>query len=399
MKNTTARGTMRIPKRRRRSSFSFVWKSNVRLLVATMMIGLLCVTNLLIRSVSRTSPTITTTTITTTTTASTIQSRKASSSLKESFLQEPAPSSVKIISDNHPTILNSTTTTTATATQVVLPDNTNNNNMYYNEREQEELIEILQSLDYETKAICGGYKCFFRLKQHRNNENENDPNDPTSNSDTDNIAYLVSIKPIHGDGLQRLQQAYEMAQTLEKEYPQIKHFLLGPPKRLYNLTKEWSDTLSSNVIGQQKTVQKWLDSPPHNDTNKHRYGQRYLPNDNINIQKIQIAPTPHLIIGCEGGKFLETMRDVKQLVANSVIDKVNFIRRFEENINIVKEMVKKGGKYSCLVWDFQLVLDSYGNLYHIDLDRCFRHVQEEYDNTKCFRNMKKVIRSLKEMIS
>ena len=376
MKTITTRQALGSPRTRRRRSFSLLWKSNVRLLVATMVVGLLCVANMLIRSSVR-SPTTITTTISR---SNPSRRRKTSSHEVTSFLQEK-PS--HIISQNEHehrhTIINSTSSTVTSDVVVVLHDMYNNNNE--RREEQEELIKILESLDYDTKAICGGYKCFFRVR-----------------NDVDNIAYLVSINPIHGDGYLRLHQAYELAQTLEKEYPQIQHFLLGPPKKLYNLTKEWANQLNSNLIGQQKTVQKWLNSAPHNDTNKHRYGTRYLPYENINIQKVKLAPNPHLIIGCEGGKFKETLRDIQQLVVqkHSVSDKVNFIRNFEENVNYAKQVVQKGGKYSCLVWDFQLLLDVHGNLYHIDLDRCFRHVQEEYNNNRCFRNLHKVIRTLKQ---
>ena len=250
---------------------------------------------------------------------------------------------------------------------------------------QEHLIQILQSLDYDTKAICGGYKCFFRIK------------------DNDSVAYLVSIEPIHKEGYQRLNAAYALAKHLDVEYPKITHFLLEPPYQLNNLTEYWATQLNSNLIGQQKTITKWLKAAPEKDPDAkphHRYGPRYLPNEHIFIQKVQLAPNPYLIIGCEGGKLQETIRDVEKLVKNSVPKKnrKSFLNNLHDNISYIKQVVDQNGNYGCLVWDFQLLLDTSGNLYHIDLDRCFRHVQETYNNKRCFRNLRKVIRRVEEII-
>ena len=72
-------------------------------------------------------------------------------------------------------------------------------------------------------------------------------------------------------------------------------------------------------------------------------------------------------MGCQEGKARAFARDLAAFLEH-VHDKEKFIRALEQNVRSVNAMVRVT---TCLHRDFQVFARNDGQIFHIDLDRCF----------------------------
>jgi len=197
---------------------------------------------------------------------------------------------------------------------------------------------------------CGSYKCFFGVRSHPD------------------IGYLVTPSKMNlqhpkseAAWLKVLDATWDFAQRLEKEYG-IEHFLLGAPETI---------SVSSKLA-------------------QHLRKDRYEKGSKAYIQKVKKAPFPVLKIPCNDdkahpfqSKLIKFLPFVKQ--------KKEFASEFKKGWYEMRRMLRQE---TCLINDFQLLLDTKGKLYHIDLDRCFevgdtiteRNVGESYTD-ECFETL------------
>ena len=96
--------------------------------------------------------------------------------------------------------------------------------------------------------------------------------------------------------------------------------------------------------------------------------ERFPVDTTAYIQRVQIAPSPHLLIGCAESK-VGPFRNQLGAFMKQVKRKRTFLQNFQENFQKVRKLVFE--VEPCLMKDFQVLVDTKGNLYHLDLDRCF----------------------------
>lgn len=58
----------------------------------------------------------------------------------------------------------------------------------------------------------------------------------------------------------------------------------------------------------------------------------------------------------------------------SIEDSASFMDNLTEQLSVTYKMLSSE---KCLIGDFQAIINSQGLLFHIDLDRCFGHINEE----------------------
>lgn len=198
-----------------------------------------------------------------------------------------------------------------------------------------------QNLEWSKRKVpCGSQKCLYRIKS------KSDPQ----------IAYLVATEQ-HSSGYgKRLESAWQQAQQLERDY-KIKHFLLGPPQQV-KVSKDLARRLRHNLY-----VEK------HRQMLKGKeLWQRYPKGSTVHVQKVRIAPKNHLLLGCVDSKINAFQQDWPRF-SSLVKFKQSFATNFQNGLEETKLLLKME---PCLFKDFQVMVDTRGDLYHLDFDRCFR---------------------------
>jgi hypothetical protein len=214
-------------------------------------------------------------------------------------------------------------------------------------------------LDNSRSGVCGMNKCFFRAKTDRNV-------DVTTKTKT---GYLIA----HYDKCD-LNLGWDIAQRLEKTYG-IHHLYLSPPravsassealefaKKIRNKAeatffykvraKEFSDRASKTLPSDTNmTVTGNKD-----DDKAHSYFQ---------IQKVKVAPTPSLEWGDNWKRQKKCAKDFESF-ATSITDREAFSNRLLEQIASLAILLREE---PWLLSDFQVLIDQFGTIIHIDLDR------------------------------
>ena len=111
------------------------------------------------------------------------------------------------------------------------------------------------------------------------------------------IAYLVATEEHSSGYSKRLELAWQQAQQLERDY-NIKHFLLGPPQQV-KVSKDLARRLRHNLYVEKSRVmlkgkQLW---------------RRYQKGTIVHVQKVQLAPKNHLLLGCVDSKIQAFQKD------------------------------------------------------------------------------------------
>jgi hypothetical protein len=206
-----------------------------------------------------------------------------------------------------------------------------------------------QNLALPKRIPCGKEKCFFRLKSNKN------------------VAYLVSRFEDHADRQERfetLQAGWKLATLLEQEY-QINHFLLAPPETII-ISSELESRMNTNL---------WSEKYETN-TYKTKKKKRYIRGTRAFIQKVQVAPSNPLLVGCAASKLQPFFKHV-DAYKRAVRYPESYAQNVQQGFNASRKMLQKE---PCLIKDFQIMLDTKGRVFHLDFDRCFKpdHGSEKY---------------------
>ena len=187
--------------------------------------------------------------------------------------------------------------------------------------EQEELQSMILADDLvrSTRIPCGKEKCFF----------------VSVTGETQ--GYLIARTSRSTDGsdkYNRLVEGWQLATRLEQEY-HIQHFLVSPPEMVpvsdhlaallnQNLWFETQD-LPVELVGNKKPKARF---PP--------YSQAY-------VQKVQVAPTPNLLLACAHSNRPHFERHLHQFLLT--VHPTKFMTTFSKNLNKTRELLDKGTLY------------------------------------------------------
>ena len=194
----------------------------------------------------------------------------------------------------------------------------------------------LDNLDLSVPISCGKKKCLFTLRT-----------DPT-------IGYLV----LSSDGdaeskLKKLTVAWLYAKHLEVHY-NSKHLFLGGPKEL-KMSTEFADRLNEANLTRLAVNGVMSSKAPS------------FSKGIVLAQKVRVAPKNSLLVGCER-KFDHAVERLDEFVS-FIDDKKMFVKNFEEQVAVMRNVLNVK-ENRCLLRDFQVLVDTMGNINHIDLDRC-----------------------------
>lgn len=218
-------------------------------------------------------------------------------------------------------------------------------------------------------TTCGASKCFYKNKHD------------------ESIGYLVTPfllperKMLNGKTTwyNIHVKAYVYAIQLQHDYG-VKHFYLEPPIKV-NVSPELYKTLNykTHTIGFK---------PP-----KKKYGKRFKEGSSVLIQKVANAPKPNVFLGSMRGKRKIFERNVQQFI-ESISDKQEFYMNFLRRLDELKDLLKRE---PCLADDFQAILDEHGDMYHIDLERCFEPQRENKDEDDKIDDTKNALEALESI--
>lgn len=194
----------------------------------------------------------------------------------------------------------------------------------------------MSDLDSSKRASCGFIKCYFRSKADSQG------------------GYVVAPTSRKTAGrLKSLTKSWKFAEQLRRDHG-IKHFLLAPPTDVL-VTKELSARLNENLWNER------TQRPFRQNLTRFRKGSTVI------VQKVKAAPRQRLLIGCARPKLRVIHKQIHKF-ALKVKDKEAFACRFNETFTQVRDLLLHE---PCLIYDFQVFIDTMGNIYHLDIDRCF----------------------------
>jgi hypothetical protein len=216
-------------------------------------------------------------------------------------------------------------------------------------------FESCDAFDFSEPAKCGGCKCYLQLKE------------------TPTDGYLVKHdNPKCKNLMDRMTKAYELAKELENNF-QIKHPLVEPPQLLD------PNTAPPCLSEQLTNSSNFVSVKAHADRKK--ISVTFNTSKPILYMKNRAIPTPHFLV-----KSLK-LKDPVVFVKNHVHNTTIFLKNFEEDENRIAPMLDYEPK---LYFDFQVVLDSYGGIHHLDFDRAYKDGQKDPSQTMKARVLEKM---------
>lgn len=201
-----------------------------------------------------------------------------------------------------------------------------------------------------TENACGIQKCYFPSKLGE------------PQSDGSKVGYLVGWLPLWGGGAQKEYpkwfRTWNFSQGLQTRFG-VKHLLLGPPL-LASLPGEHAAHLNSILVNDQilagRVKRTAAGRPGAYAAGPH------------SVQAVRSCPWPSCImLGCTKAKGSRLQASIEGFAAN-VPDKTKVIQGLTRNLPLVTAMVKAN---RCLKYDFQVYLRNDGNVFNVDVDRCF----------------------------
>lgn len=200
-------------------------------------------------------------------------------------------------------------------------------------------------LDLNKPAFCGNFKCFFY---------------DSKNSDN---GYLIrdSAGASSDKALDIAVAGWEKAKELELKY-HIRHLFLDLPFEVH-LPHDIVDSMNANSYHVKNVVNGRLVK----GAKPKKY--HFHHNTPAIIQPNKSAPTQSIILKCKSLKEIESLgnydifKDIESLAS---YDKKGFFEQLQSEISFTIALVEKE---PFLTYDFQLMIDSNGNIYHLDFDR------------------------------
>lgn len=196
---------------------------------------------------------------------------------------------------------------------------------------------IFEDFNFKSKE-CGYRKCFFLSKK------DND------------FGYLTSTLRFKSDD----RKAFELAKHMEAE-DGIKQPYLDPPQ----------------IVALPKSVALILGS--------HMYENE----PEISVYKLRTIKNQAVMVGCEGIRGKSTLPLEKRIPVfiKQAANPTDFYFNLRKSILQTEETMKKN---PCLHKDFQIMVDRYGDVYHLDFDRCYQRGggdRTEEKMVKCFEKL------------
>lgn len=187
---------------------------------------------------------------------------------------------------------------------------------------------IAENLKESNTTTCGSYKCFY-LNKHN-----------------ESIGYLVTTfecpakrirKKKSQDWFEIHERGWKYAQQLQHDYG-VKHFYLDPPETAFVTPK------LHQILNQDK----------------------FRENSTVLVQKVATAPTSSLFMAVYPSKRKIFYQKLSEFIKN-ITDKKAFYKQFQKSIDGVRLLLEME---PCLAHDFQVYLDAFGYIHHLDLERC-----------------------------
>ena len=193
----------------------------------------------------------------------------------------------------------------------------------------------LDNLDLSVPISCGKKKCLFSLKS-----------DPS-------IGYLVLSSDGDESKLKKLTVAWLYAKHLEFHY-KSKHLFLGEPREL-KISSDFAQRLNSANLTRLAVNGVVSSQAPS------------FSKGVVLAQKVRVSPKSSLLVGCDR-KFDHAVERLDEFVS-AIEDKEEFVVNLDDQVKVMRNILSvKENK--CLLRDFQVLIDTRGNINQIDLDRC-----------------------------
>jgi hypothetical protein len=220
------------------------------------------------------------------------------------------------------------------------------------QQQQQKPFESCDVLDFSEPIKCGGCKCFVPSKQSAAE------------------GYLVLHDNCIDTGLANMEVSYELATKLKYKF-EIKHTLLEPPVQL-----DPNQTVPLCIRESLDNTENFISIQARAAYVKYEYYFEEVIPSGIIYQKNIALPTPHFLI-----KLLN-LKDPIDFINDYVENATKFLENFDDDA----ERMANAFRYEKgLFEDLQVVMDSSGQLYHLDFDRFywggeFRRPSEERIN-------------------
>ena len=204
-------------------------------------------------------------------------------------------------------------------------------------------------------GTCGGSKCYFPADTLA-------PPGPSSSAATGErgaqgqaMGWLILPQGHQGHHFPGTvsvwMKTWELAKDLHTRYG-ANHLLLGPPRRI--------------ALGDSDAA--LLNAHLWNLVKHMNVSTRYAEG-NVLVQPVRSCPPSScLLMGCGHGHKVESFALMLAAFLEHVHEKATFIHALEQNVRSVNAMMRAT---KCLRKDFQAFVRNDGQIFHLDLDRCF----------------------------
>ena len=209
-------------------------------------------------------------------------------------------------------------------------------------------------------GYCGVRKCYFPLNEQRlASPGASDRSSAaTCERDCDAQAQEMGwlIEPHNHLGRPELSvwmRTWELAKDLHSRYG-ANHLLLGPPRRIA-LGNRDAALLNAHLT--------------HAVRPQEQISERYAEGNAL-VQPVRSCPSPAcLLMGCgHGNAKWKTFAQMLAGFLEQVHDKAKFEHALEQKIRSWNTMMRAT---TCLHADFQAFIRNDGQIFHVDLDRCY----------------------------
>ena len=248
-------------------------------------------------------------------------------------------------------------------------------------------INVRHLIDMESAVpACSRSKCFFRSKS-QNPQNNNDE------------GYLIARNKYHPNIYNEMKQSWEYVEQLEQTYNSnqgsimIRHFYLEPPQLLH-LDQSTLIELNSMISTRTKNINEtYYFGRTANEVLLGQNNASYHHYELV-IQKVRPAPDHYMVLHCnEPGRYyldrssmqlgemvttIGSLRSNEQIATGSTgttateTATTQYFNQtyFNKQMNDLQYIMK----YEIKLWkDFQILIDTSGQIYHIDLDRVYQN--------------------------
>ena len=208
-------------------------------------------------------------------------------------------------------------------------------------------------LDTDHAAVCGNRKCFF----HGRAAGEGYLVAKECLSDRVKFTYLTDLR------------AWRLAHFLE-EQEDMRHFLLEEPRKVALPSAEALSRLNAVTFRNEEPDREYFG-------NRTEFDLCRLTSLSLIVQKVRIAPWPHLVPRCyftrkrgKGGEFYwhggPPGNGTMEQFGAEARRRGGFLHTLDEELRRLQALLKREQR---LWFDFQFLVDADARIHHIDIDR------------------------------